>query len=120
MWLAGAPKDRSIPLTVSSFILSGLQQNGEQRPTENGAKISSTGVCILGLGLAVPPWEMSTERYLEFVLGLLQLDDQPRAVEALKKVPPAAFFSGQSRGSPVKPRAAGQPKRDRHALHLCR
>jgi len=65
---------------------NGLQQNGEQRPTENGAKISSTGVCILGLGLAVPPWEMSTERYLEFVLGLLQLDDQPRAVEALKKL----------------------------------
>jgi uncharacterized protein (DUF2236 family) len=42
--------------------------------------------CILGVGRAVPPQEVPTQQYLDFCIKSLQLDSQPKVVEALQKV----------------------------------
>lgn len=56
-------------------------------PTENGNAHGVGGVaCILGLGRAVPHQEVPTQLYLDFVISSLQLGQQPRVVEAIKKL----------------------------------
>lgn len=49
-------------------------------------KKSKKEACILGIGRAVPEQEVPTQLYLDFVIRSLQLDQQPRVVEAIKKV----------------------------------
>ncbi|ELR10887.1 uncharacterized protein ACA1_144880 [Acanthamoeba castellanii str. Neff] len=66
----------------------GPESEGQQNGAANGGvpRKGKKEACILGVGRAVPPQEVPTQQYLDFCIKSLQLDSQPKVVEALQKL----------------------------------